>query len=370
MPRPLGPRLALKLPFANSDAVPNIVQRVRRTSPNSSSTTNALLLTMTLKQFALDYNVCSIDELKKFLKARTGEVYLTESGKNEPGKEWYVKQLHATDSNAQFNFLGLAPELRNLIYRELLTLRPINGQPGRSCWPYILLPSKQTQEEGHGILCGDNSFTVRLSQTNVVRAIGIGANARVIHEETDVKAEVDGVQVRTFHHDRSSTAPTRWCSHLRKAYNLRIVIKLEYKDQIGVARPQQLRRLFNGLNFMLYSLCSFLAESNRLKTLKVRPRVSELPGFSEVASEFLWPLTLMRPPKNCHISGVPKSFALHIVKEMRLAPSHTTDVLAKIGAVRESIGPVLLPYQQLLLRQSQGWDEARLELAEAVFYSR
>lgn len=52
--------------------------------------------------------------------------------------------------------MGLAPELRNMIYYELLTLQP-HTEPGKGmfCWPHFLCTSKQIYDEAREILCAN-----------------------------------------------------------------------------------------------------------------------------------------------------------------------------------------------------------------------
>jgi hypothetical protein len=97
---------------------------------------------MTLPKFALDYAACTEEELQRFIKDRTGQ-----PPPSECTKEQCIENLTQLDRNATFRFLDLIPELRQVVYEELLfpvKMRFAAGSCGRQrLYAQILAASKQ-----------------------------------------------------------------------------------------------------------------------------------------------------------------------------------------------------------------------------------
>ena len=84
---------------------------------------SATLYNLPKNEFALKYERCMVDELRGFLEARTG---------HKSTSAWthldHVVHLRLMDECANFRFLDLPPELRNLVYNELVLLKGQNRQ--------------------------------------------------------------------------------------------------------------------------------------------------------------------------------------------------------------------------------------------------
>ncbi|SMR54403.1 unnamed protein product [Zymoseptoria tritici ST99CH_3D1] len=109
----------------------------------------------------MNYDRCSLKELTKFAADRGLNVNPSSAAKNgkhaSPLKRDYVEALQQADSCRTFRFLDLPPEMKNLIYKELLVL-----QDSYTCFPEILGTCRQIFKEGSNILYGDNEIGITL----------------------------------------------------------------------------------------------------------------------------------------------------------------------------------------------------------------
>ncbi|SMY24685.1 unnamed protein product [Zymoseptoria tritici ST99CH_1A5] len=109
----------------------------------------------------MNYDRCSLKELTKFAADRGLNVNPSSAAKNgkhaSPLKRDYVEALQQADSCRTFRFLDLPPEMKNLIYEELLVL-----QDSYTCFPEILGTCRQIFKEGSNILYGDNEIGITL----------------------------------------------------------------------------------------------------------------------------------------------------------------------------------------------------------------
>ncbi|KAI5363649.1 hypothetical protein Slin15195_G093020 [Septoria linicola] len=104
---------------------------------------------MTLPQFALDYNGCTRVQLHRFIKDRTIRTRTNSKTK----KALLVKVLQTLDQTANFRFMDLPAEMRNIIYELLLTR---NKFAGMKAYPALLRASKQMYKEGYGVLMAES----------------------------------------------------------------------------------------------------------------------------------------------------------------------------------------------------------------------
>ncbi|TKA27052.1 hypothetical protein B0A50_05243 [Salinomyces thailandicus] len=74
---------------------------------------------MTLPAHAPKYERWTKHELKQCITQRTRKDFTKDRSRK---KDYYVRRLRKLDRKARFCFFNLAPELRNLIYQELLTI--------------------------------------------------------------------------------------------------------------------------------------------------------------------------------------------------------------------------------------------------------
>jgi len=76
---------------------------------------------MTGWDYAMDYSKCTVAEVQGFVRSRTSNQRYRKLRSDS------TNTLPLLDNNATFRFFDLAPELRNMIYRELLVVSTENS---------------------------------------------------------------------------------------------------------------------------------------------------------------------------------------------------------------------------------------------------
>ncbi|KAK4540361.1 hypothetical protein LTR36_009318 [Oleoguttula mirabilis] len=227
---------------------------------------------MTKEQYALDYQHCDVGELEAFIKARTGK-----DPAAERAKEYYVHKLHKLDHKARFRFFDLAPELRNLMYRELLVGDATNQADRRrgNCVPQILATCKLAHREATDILYTDNIPDIRLT-------------AEVCEDRITCSTAV-GQSLDRELADTACLEYVGWGAHLRRFARLAVVVVIR---TVPGAHENTIILLGKCINNLLYSLVNdLLAGSEKLEALEVRVQ-GGLEGVEDpLYLRMLWPLT-------------------------------------------------------------------------------
>ena len=199
-------------------------------------------------RFTLDYEKCTEAELKRFIQSRG--LVVPRKGKVKAYKQSLATRLDNADSKATFRFLGLPPELRNNIYRELLLF---DSDKGRSpCWPAILATSKDVNREGTGIFLRDNTFTATLSCNNNYK----------------FSARFDGHVMDTVNASIGLYSSLKWPSRLLNSTKCKITLDLCEADRIRGTEIEV------WVNHILYNLYSCMLESNNLQRLEVEAKMN------------------------------------------------------------------------------------------------
>ena len=111
---------------------------------------------MTLGKYGIKYKKWSNKELKQFAELRGFIMPHTDR------RDW-IRILREKDQETSIGFLDLPPEIRNIVYRELLTPRS-DGQDPESfvCHPAILMSCKQVYDEAADIINTTTSIPLSL----------------------------------------------------------------------------------------------------------------------------------------------------------------------------------------------------------------
>jgi hypothetical protein len=250
-------------------------------------------LTMTLPKYALAYNKkCSPSELRSFVGSQTG----TTPPRNTSTKK-VIKMLKQLDRDTtRFRFFDMPPEMRNLVYRELLTWPDDAAAARNTCSPQILASCSQALEKAKGILW-DDQLIIKL-EAGGYRGLWLG------REVVQTNYDIDRMQ---------------WPKHLRHMRRLLIDINAE-------SHMQALR-----INEYSLSLVKMLSAENKLAALRIRCSggLLTLPqADSTTLARMIWPLAkLENEHLKLEVEGSPETMA--VLSEHRSKTSMSTHALMK-----------------------------------------
>ena len=193
---------------------------------------------MTRNELALAYARCTDAEMRTFIQDRNLDItWTTRIGA--------IRSLRKADHDATFTFLDLPPEMRNMIYVQLLTLREKGTTPLRKyCWPEILSTCQQVYDEAHKILSVNQEVTVSLVLNRRYNG------PPYLDHDHGVHASVNGCIL----HDPVDSL--EWPKFLRNLTSLKLLIILalpcamDSRAQIH-SRTERLNRALYGLYHLL-----------------------------------------------------------------------------------------------------------------------
>lgn len=199
------------------------------------------------------YRRCNKSELAKFTRDRGIRVQSSGRRPNKPLKRDLTAALQDADANRTFRFLDLPPELRNMVYRELLAMDPAPaGQlASPKCHPQILCASKEVNGEASGILYGNNVIEVTIHPT--------GVYAHGIRCGTYLPAPPTNAQQRR----EPKGEDLKWPNFLHRAQLIRVTSSGMLDGQANRLKLPNCGTLHN----ILFSLCDFLHFSTSLRSV-------------------------------------------------------------------------------------------------------
>ncbi|KAK5114223.1 hypothetical protein LTR85_010288 [Meristemomyces frigidus] len=244
----------------------------------------------------LNYDRCSSRELKAFIAAR---------GLEDPYpagltlKWFYIPVLEKADKAPKpFRFLDLPPEMRNMVYTELLTLPDCTCPKHCICFPQILRTSRQIYDEAVPVLYGENHINCTFFAAP--RAVGVEKYVR-IHTTSPC------------HHpspdtNRFSVVPSGMSAYpdfLKRVNHLSININLDYAllDDFDDDAIEMAEVAVMWMGRCLLNLASFLVDGHRLKTLEIHFISDDEYVEYEQADECLYPLRRIRNVTKVMVDG-------------------------------------------------------------------
>ena len=266
---------------------------------------------MTRTEFALAYAKCTDAELQSFIVNRRLQINIPWTTRKA-----VIRALRNADLEVTFRFLDLPAEMRNLVYCELLRLRPKGGySTGKWCWPSINAVCHQVHKETEGIL-HDGSTAISVLFSNYT-AHGhyyyphLAINHRSV--EFDEEWEVRETSLK-------------WPEHLAKRQNLRLVVKIyDHPGHPGWAR-------FAGslvmINRALYDLLNFLIRGGNLTELDIDITCNH-PTFDGRYVELFEILSLFPGTKRLTTHNFQAAVSTVILRPAPLSMTKAEDLLQK-----------------------------------------
>ena len=275
---------------------------------------------MPKRQYALSYELYNNRDLRRFVSGRSLALPVADASRRE-----YICALRRADCEARFRFLDLPPEMRNLVYRELLTLRlpdmvSEHATKHDYCWPLILASCSQARDEATEILYGENTCNINLGY-DVTSRFGHGSfTCQFIttinsHWFDRLQAsEGSGLLERSI----------LWPEYLWKVRHLRFSVN--FKDII-TALPGHRHESFNDVlveyDHTLYDLYSFMRQSNALKNLTLHYSNTGSPLADALLAKLLFPLVLFQSPLS--VTGVSTAAEQRLLEEKGLLDESILD---------------------------------------------
>jgi hypothetical protein len=233
-----------------------------------------------------DYSCLKIHHLRDLLKTRIGHV-----PSDCKLKRHYIARLQETEHNDYSDFLALPAEPRTKIYKELLTLETKEGSDKRTCSPQVLAVCKQIRAEAEGSLYAENQFNISLDVRVKPDKYTPRSRFMVAGDGLKFKHDLDGGERRV-------RINTDLPHHLLKVNHLKINITLVEPTR----KPYKFHAidLFKYNNRYLYNICSFLADSIKLKSVVVN--VTRAGFYPMPLDAIMWPLVKL-PTKSISFTG-------------------------------------------------------------------
>lgn len=234
--------------------------------------------------------------------------YVRDRGLNDPYpkgvtmKYYYLRVLDRADESLSFPFLKLPPELRTMVYIELLTLRGCTcfTCPSLGCHTAIMQANKQIYAESKGILYSENVIECKLAvYTDEEEIISCYTS---IHDEFE---EDEGVELSQFYH--GMTALPEWFHRIQ---SLRLIIDAHGMGAEGAAR--------GFLQGCILSLASFFLDGHCLNKLQVHFINHLHQHGTNIVDAVLYPLRRVSGLTQVSFTGdVKENLSMSIAAEMQ-----------------------------------------------------
>ena len=231
------------------------------------------------KKHLANYAIQTVVTLKQILKSR--QIPLRKMTK----KQEFIDCLRKWDEDHPFPFLDLHPELRNIVYRELLvTDYPASFRPLK-CYPEILATCHQINHEATGILYGLNKVHLTFDLDHLPRPCVPGGKFWRVMQ----MASRDGFDSLTSHYYTSQIQQDidHYPSFLKKMQDFTIDIRCPAGTTIrantlyGAASEEP---AYSPLANIVRCFASFIMDKNNIQTLLIRLDLGADLNVQDVAS--------------------------------------------------------------------------------------
>lgn len=255
------------------------------------------------------YDSSSSAELRRFIKDRM----LTDPyPQGRTLKYFYLRVLERDDRTKTFRFLDLIPELRNVVYKELLTFIFCQFCPTchKPCFPSILRASKQIYGEAKAILYAENevlcTFTAKGSTNGFSPALFFSS----IHGRETSGDQRQGV-------DRLFYGMKHFPEYLHNIQRLHIDV---------VYRGGGMASARFSLQSCLINLASFLMDSHCLRKLRIHiydtaENAEDDVAYTTELDGIVYPLRRLRGIQEVELTGVSDKSKTAIIADMKSTTS-------------------------------------------------
>ena len=248
----------------------------------------------------IDYEYCTPAELKRFVNKR---------GLKDPYpagitlKYPYIRLLERADRERRFRFMDLPPEMRLLVYRDILLFKP-SKDARKQCNTAILRTCSQIHKEATGVLYDENTFICSYSTST--NDTGNLLKSAVVHNHTTSTGcvHMPYLQIPQGIDD--------YPKFLQRMARLTIDVSCE----LDVVEDDPLVECYWPLNHFLYTLASFLMDGHRLRSVEVRVHIDDDLDDQDFGKIF-YPLRRLRNVRNVQISGMPDKYKKKLIADMK-----------------------------------------------------
>lgn len=254
----------------------------------------------------------------------------------------YIHALEVLDARNSFRFLDLLPELRNMVYSELLTIKE---EDGKGCWPQILATCKQVHQEAEGIFHADTQVEVETTvalyhyPSYPIKSFKRCYYIEQIHKKkAEGYWEMAGEQADIHAQTPMEGVQREFGGKVLKARDLTVKVELYHPRRAADTSDSLLS--FAEANHLLYSLASAIGsgDSKRLYRLKVVYEAQD--GFRSFLTDtgqlhdFLRPLVKFGRVENVAFEGVPLEVEARLRESMVEGNRATRSLLDAAHIVR------------------------------------
>lgn len=236
-------------------------------------------------------------------------------------KYFYILALDRADNTKSFRFLDLIPEMRNLIYKELLVFAVCETCPMIHSFahPAILQTSKAVYKEARDILYAENTISCFF-------AVYVDRSDGAAHRRTRIHTtEAEGYDVRLSCVFHGMKVIPEW---FRRIQSLKFTVDVHGNGSVGCARSFAQGCTLN--------LASFLMDQHCLKKLQIHI-VNHLDNkhAAKLTASILYPLRRLRGIKQVQITGnVDPGLSQAVVTDMQRAPEELFNTVPHLYKLR------------------------------------
>ncbi|KAK6439416.1 hypothetical protein LTR95_004387 [Oleoguttula sp. CCFEE 5521] len=224
------------------------------------------------------YDRCTTEELQRFAHDRG----VPATAPTSSTRSHYIQQLMDADESPAFRLMDLPPEMRALIFTEMLMLRPSKyRERHRACDAQVLRTSRQVYVEAGDLLSSCNTIVCHAH-----------AWAQVL-TKTHNKIE-DNYALGGWLNIELPVLPSTVPSSILQVH--RVAITVEFNPVPDLTHAEAAVK-----NYVL-ELCTVLMESDSLEELNVHV-VDHAKRGQVVAAATLWPLRRLRRPQRSSLTG-------------------------------------------------------------------